>query len=70
MPHDMELLLSILGGPQAAIEGTMVGRLEQSFIDRSGRLLAKLLSGPINNSYRCSEFASSIADPFMVLAMA
>ncbi len=26
MPHDMELLLAILGGPQAAIGGTMVGR--------------------------------------------
>ncbi len=68
--HDMELLLAILGGPRAAIGGIMVSRKEHSFIDRSGRLLAKLLSGPINNSYRCSEFASSIADLFMVLAMA
>ena len=26
MPHDMELLLPILGGPQAAIGGIVVGR--------------------------------------------
>jgi hypothetical protein len=70
MPHDMELLLPMLGWPQAAIGGIMVGRKEHSFINRSGRLLAKLLSGTINNSYRCSEFVSSMADSFIVLAMA